>query len=217
VLGFLRSRSLELITLCCTIAYFALPTSMNQLGLIAERVVIIIALLLTAWPLVNFKTWSTRIVLVPLTAAVLAYPLLVREKFQTFERDLVGELPRAIAELPDRTKLAYILWDKGNSLTHFGTLWHIPQAINALENGGTTDEGFAVRPYTAVQFKKGKTPVRLPDEFWKSSHLRDYDYVLLLCPWEPMRPLKRKQMLELTFHDGLWWLFKVLDQPDAKR
>ncbi len=206
----IRSYTLQIITLCCILAYFILPSHMNQVGLIAHRVVMIFVWLLALWPHLRFDRWRRRALLVPLIGVSLSYPFVVQDKFRTFEDEILGGMPRAIAALPERSSLAYVRWKHGNSLTHMGPLWHIPNAIHALENGNVNNDSFARCPSSPFLFKKGQTPVTVPNEFWKHRAIFDYDYVLLLSDRRPDAAFEQP-FLEPIFVEGIWYLFKIHD------
>ncbi len=205
----LRRYLLEIVTLCCIVAYFVLPSHMHQLELIAERVVVIIAFFLCIWPRIDLRSSLPRLVMAPVVAVSLIFPVQVREHFERFEREVLGNLPRAIENLPDRTRMSYVMWQRGEDpVTWQGPLWHLPKAIHAVRNGGITDDSFAVRPYSAVAYRKGKTPHRLWGEFWRNPHLGDYDYVLLHSTTGAGEALQRPEV-KLVFGESPWWLFRV--------
>ena len=60
-----RDRSLELMTVLCAIAYFFLPSHMNEMSIITERVVMQVILMLTLWPTLEFTAWR-RWLIVPM-------------------------------------------------------------------------------------------------------------------------------------------------------
>jgi len=209
---FVRRHALELVTGCCLVAYFVMPSHMHEVQIIAERVVILVALLVAAWPRIDTGTRPVRVFIALAVVAALVYPVHVARKFEKFSTEIVGGLPEGIAALPDRTRMSYVTWDRPEPVTCMGAHWHIPKAIHAVENGGVTDDSFAERANNTVQYKKGKTPSRLFEQFWKNPHMRDYDYVLLYAAGKPEEALRQKS-IELVFQDKSWYLFKVLPSP----
>jgi len=198
---------LEVLTLCSLAAYFVLPTHMSEMDVITERVVVQILLLLAAWPKIRFVGRAAWL-LVPAIVLSAGYSLVVLVHFQQFEREDLDGLPAALEQLPPRTKLAYLLWHHENSVTYMGPLWHLPRAIFVLHTGGLTDDSFAVRPYTPVQYRQGRTPVQLSGDFTHELKLFDYDYVLIRSQSAPAAALASPN-LHQRWHRGEWWLFNV--------
>jgi hypothetical protein len=203
----LRNWGLELITLVCMAAYFVVPSHMAEMDIITERIVVQVLFLLCLWPRVDFSGRS-RWLLAPMALLALGFPVVVQNHFAQFEREEVGGLPAALNQLPDKSRLSYVMWVHDNKTTFMGPLWHLPRAIFLLQHGGLTDESFAARPYTAIQYKKGKTPPKLPRDFWNSSDLFGYDAVLLRSTTRPNEAIAHRA-LELKFAEGEWWLFGV--------
>ena len=207
IVAWLRSQGLEILTLCCIAAYFVLPSHMNEMANITERIVVQVLFLLVLLPQVRFEG-RLRWLIVPMALLAACFPLVVHAHFQQFEREEVGHLPQALKRLPEHSRLGYLLWDRDNQVTFMGPLWHLPRAMFVLAQGGVTDDSFAARPYTPVQYQPGKTPEKLDDEFWNNPHVFDYDHVLIRTRQKPVEVL-RQPMLELIFAEGEWWLFKV--------
>jgi len=206
----LRGQGLEIVILCCIAAYFALPSHMNEMANITERIVVQVLLLLVLLPQIRLSG-HLRWLIVPMALLAAAFPLVVHAHFQQFERQEVGRLPEALQRLPERSRLGYLLWQRENRVTFMGPLWHLPRAMFVLAQGGVTDDSFAARPYTPVQYRPGKTPEKLDDEFWNNPHLFDYDHVLIRSRQKPVEVL-RQPILELVFSEGEWWLLRVRNE-----
>ena len=206
-IAWLRAQGLEILTLCCIAAYFIVPSHMNEMANITERIVVQVLLLLVLWPRITFSG-TARWLIVPMTLLALLFPVVVHAHFQQFEREELGHLPQALQRLPDRSRLGYLLWQRENRVTFMGPLWHLPRAIFVLAHGGVTDDSFAARPYTPVQFRAGQTPEKLDDNFWSNPHVFDYDHVLIRSRSKPTL-LLTQPMLRLIFAQGEWWLFAV--------
>ena len=198
----------EVLTLGCLVAYFVLPTHMSEMDVITERVVVQILLLLAAWPRIRF-VGRTAWLLLPAIGLSALFSLVVLTHFQQFEREDLDGLPTALEQLPPRTKLAYLLWHHENAVTYMGPLWHLPRAIFVLHTGGLTDDSFAARPYTPVQYRAGQTPVQLSGDFTHNAKLFDYDFVLVRSQSAPTAALASPD-LKQRWQRGEWWLFDVL-------
>lgn len=209
--GWFRRHALEGITVCCAIAYFVLPSHMNQMHVITERVVIFILFLLALWPRVRFERMGQVALLVPLIVLSWGYPMFVKAEFERFEREEVGELPRMIASLPERSRLAYIRYPRSNSVTYAGPLWYLPRALHATLNGGISSASFAERHYTPIQYRDGPPLRRVRRRFKNPRQMRillQHDYLLIRKHGKP-RVALRHARLSLLSHDRSWWLFRV--------
>ncbi len=203
-----RDRSLELMTVLCAIAYFHLPSHMNEMAIITERVVMQVILMATLWPQLEFTAWR-RWLLVPMMVLAVGYAWTVRQEFRRFERVEIGGLPEAMRDLPAKSRFCYVLNERDNQTTYMGAVWHVPRAIFALQHGGLVDDSFAVRPYTPVQYRPGAMPTPLIGAFWDNPHLFDYDTVLVreaaLPVYAEMSPY-----LKRIWHQGHFWLYHVV-------
>ena len=203
-----RDRSLELMTLLCAIAYFFLPSYMNEMAIITERVIMQVLLLLTLWPQIEFTAWR-RWLLVPMLLLGPTYASTVRKEFQRFERQEIGDLPHALGELPDKSRFSYVLLERDNDTTFMNSMWYAPRAIFALQHGGLVDGSFAVRPYTPVQYKPGAMPLPLLGAFWNNPVLFGYDHVLVRAPTPPINA-DMSPYLKQIWHQGHFWLYRVV-------
>jgi len=152
--------------------------------------------------------------MLPVLAVALLYPWAVHHRFKRFNREDVGVLPALIQELPPRSRLAYVMLDREIKLTYMGPLWHIPKALMAVENGGMTDDSFAIRPYCPVQFLPEKSPQSPGPQFWRAANLTTWDYVLVHGLNPPSEAL-RSPAVELVDSAPGWFMFKVMPRPDG--
>lgn len=210
VLENLREYGLELMTLISFVAYLELPSELNEVEIITERVVIQMMLLGALWPRIDFDG-VRRYLLVPLVGSGLLYGWLIASLFGAVQSHLFTPLEPHIANLEDRSRLFIDYRSGGAGVVHGRSAWHVPKAMHALHNGCITHESFASRPYTPVQFKPGQTP-RVPD-LKTGEFLSDYDYMLVLT-YEPPNDDLVNPRLELIQQEGPWFLFEVIpDHP----
>ncbi len=203
-----RDRSLELMTVLCAIAYFFLPSHMNEMSIITERVVMQVILMLTLWPQLEFTAWR-RWLIVPMLALAIVYAWTVRLEFRRFEQLEIASLPDGLRDLPTKSRFCYVLVERDNETTFMGAVWHVPRAIFALQHGGLVDDSFAVRPYTPVQYKPGAMPTPLIGNFWTNPHLFDYDNVLVRAATAPVYA-DMSPYLKRIWHQGHFWLYRVV-------
>lgn len=210
-----RPFALELATLGCLVGYFVLPENIPPAGIIRERWLVFAILLLPLWiraPASRGTAWA------PLIAFALAcsYPLTIADTARKYEREVVGRLPEAIAALPDRSALLYLV--RGPPAPHTFLSPHLlhPTGLHALLNGGHANLTFVGLPYTATDFQPGKVPsyVLHPLSPYALPDLKEWDAVLV---WSLVEPVDAGQSRDLisTWHEGPWWLYEVVKPPFA--
>ena len=213
-LDMVRHYSLEVMTVVCALAYVSLPSGANEIAILTERVPIMIMVFLLLWPRGEFKTRFARWMLVPASLIALSYPAAVQTQFARFESEEVGDLEDVIAQMDEGSKLAYVLERPASTITYMKPLWHIPKAMHAVKNGGTTHDSFAIRPYTPIQYKDGQSPTRVRTRFDRTASVYEYDYVLMQTRRTPDHLLRRKGV-SLVVNKDSWWLFSVEDPDDG--
>ena len=204
-IGLARQLGLEIATLCCFGAYLVLPSELNEVEIVTERVPSLFWLLLALWPRIDLDG-ARRLLCVPLVAAAVIYAVVISNRFATFESVVTGDLEAQIAELPDKTRLFVHFEIAGGGIFPAHPAWHIPKAMHAVANGGTTHESFASRPYTPIQYRAGETPV-VPD-LRTGRGLAGYDHVLVMAVTPPDFILKSPRLTPRA-KSGFWWLFDV--------
>jgi hypothetical protein len=209
-IAFARRWALEGSALCCFLAYLSLPSEINEMEVINQRIVVIFLLLLSVSLRLSVKTLRDALLFLPVAALALGYPVVVAWHFQRFEREEVGELPALLETLPEGSSMAYVMLDKDSELTFMGPLWHLPKAIHALSNGGVTDDSFAIRPYTPVQYREGQAMPRMQpygEHFLAAQEFGLFDYVLVRS-FELPAHLAHAAALEPCGSSGPWHLFR---------
>ena len=206
--GGLTGATLELLTFGALAAWLAMPSHMQEIQLIAERVVVPLLILLTLWPRLDLDRGRVRWLLVPMAFAALVYPWAAQARFERFDREVVAGLPQLIRDLPPRSRLAFVMYDTEAPVTYMGPHWHLAKALMAVENGGVTDDSFAIRPHCPVQFRPGASPTPLSREFWNDDGLLRWDYVLLWGAAVP-REAREHPLLTVRAEDSGWHLLAV--------
>lgn len=210
----LNPRSLEVLTLATLAAYAVLPTRFHGAPIVAERALVPALLFLTLWPQPEWVEWR-RWLAIPLAAVALGYPYVVRAEFAAFGAREVAGLAAALDELPDRSRLAYVMWETDSQTVFKGALWSLPPAIFAAAHGGLVDQGPAQRPNATLQLRKGVDVPQLGAAFWLDPRVFDVDFVLLRSAATPTAA-DESASLRQTWHEGHWWLYEVL-HGDRKR
>lgn len=208
----LDSYALEGLVLALAVAYFFVPSHAVGVALVTERLVVVVMLLAVLTPRARLRGRALRAFLLFGALTSVVYSVRIAQRFCAFERDVLGGMPAAIAALPAKSRLGYVMWDATNPITPMGATWHVPKAVHAVTNGGVTDDSFAATPQAAVQYLPGKTPRRLPRRFWNDPSLHAWDAVLLASTDEQSPELREAlatKSLRLRFHEGRWWLFEV--------
>lgn len=207
----LRAYALEVMIVGALIGYFVLPNHLREVAIISERAWFIGMFFLALLPRARL-TRSTAPIALVLLAVAIAFPIIVQRVAKRFDEEVVGHLPEAIADLPDKTALAYVKSVGEIENVYQGPHWHIPKALHAVHNGGYTDDNFAIRPYFPVDFRPGRTPGSVNPRFWSDNNVFDWDHVLLYQASEPTAALASSNV-KLRWHEGPWWLFDVVP-PD---
>jgi hypothetical protein len=216
----MRRHDVELLTGCAVAGWLVLPAHIAEVHVINHRVIIVIAIFVALWPAgqrdekaparstSGWRSWARRLAGVFLVGVASCYPLYAAHIFARFEDEVLGGLPDAIAELPEGAFLGYASDMRNNHLTYMGPTWHIPAGVHAVHNGGVTDDSFAWRPTTAIQYLDPVlVPPRPSASFWRDAHLSRMDFAL----WrgnEPRSPTLARRT-QLIFHESDWWLFRV--------
>ncbi len=208
-----RRYALECLTLCVIVGYFALPSHIEQVAVITERNVILFLLLLTLWPRVSFSATGPRLAMLVAVCAGLAYPVWVAARFLEFEQKEARPLASALEKLKPKTRLSYVITHSDGPVANFSALRHLPKAMHALYNGGVTDDSFALRPSTPIQYKEGKEPTRPYARFWlRQAAYRKNDYVVYRSK-TPAPQSSIKGFARLLSHHGSWYVYEIL--PDT--
>lgn len=202
-----------LIWLASVALCFILPWRSNEV--IAERLVLpSLLLFLCLWkPQLQLRVRAIASTALLILSCV--YMFQINQAFAQFEKTLIKGLPEAISQTRAKSRLAYVMRDLGNPLFHKGPLWHLPQAIFAIEKGGISSDCFADAVFTPVRFVPQKTSPRVHPSILGINTLLYYDAVLVYSPHTPSDLIKRPD-LALQFHKQRWWLFTILKQPLRK-
>lgn len=213
VVAFLRRHDFRVLTAAAVLGWLVLPSHLTELHVINHRVIIVICLFLTLWPPAPASAVQRpkRHRISQLLAAILAliavgYPWHAADRFAAFEAEVLGDVPAAIAQLPPATMLGYASQWRGNHITYENAPWHIPAGIHAVENGGVSNDSFAIRPYSPIQYLPGVPRPPHPNaHIW--DHVGRMDFIL----WHGQGPAPSdvQDRLRLVFHQRAWWLYRV--------
>jgi len=218
-LAWMRTHDLQVVTLCCAIAYFSLPSHMHEMAIIHQRVWILVLWTAVIWPTVAFRSTLARALLIPIALTAVLYPLYVTAQFQRFSRDVVDDLPEMIDALPEKSQMLVVQSTWRNPVTWQKVIWHLPKSIHATRNGGITHDSFALRVYTPIQYQEGMTPRRFP---WdppfvaKWTHLPAWDYVLAYVPDAEESPVPERPWISNIGRAGDWWMYEVHATENAR-
>lgn len=210
LLRWTRRHALELLTVGAFAGYFVVPSRSNEMAIIGERFVVLTLLLLVPWPRIQL-IGPARALLVPMFGLAAMYPLAVIGEYARFDVDVLGSLPEVVEDLPARTRLLVIFNDHENPITYHQPIWHVAKAVNATANGGITNDSFAVRPYTPIQYQPGAVPFTPQHDVHHAATIRDWDYVLVRQPLRPDALLVQPWARPLWSEAG-WWLLAVQPQ-----
>jgi hypothetical protein len=212
--GLARDHTLEILTLGCLAGHFLLPTDVREVQIISLRAWWVALFLLPLWIRVPLRL-STAWLAAPVLFIAVWYPLQVRKECRKFDRQVLGDLPTAIASLNDRTGLACVFSTAEVPMVEMNALWHLPRALHTTLNGGWSNDNFAIRPYYPIDIKAGKVPPPLNARFWADPDVNEWDYVIFWGSSEPTEAI-RSDTVGLRWHQNGWWLFEVYKNPAWK-
>jgi hypothetical protein len=203
----LASNHLEILALCVLAGYLFLPSHMNNLYLIAERLV---TLFLILWLLSQRITFEgkTKLLLVPMLAVSLLYPLYVTAHTSAYMQDRMGPLRDFFSQQPPKQRVHVVDLRPHNRTYPTRVLWHLIKSLNAVYTGGITDDNFARTPYNAVRYRRGKTPVPYKVHSLEDGTLGMWDLVVVRANTEPFAA-KQDPRLQRVFHWRYWWIYRV--------
>lgn len=190
------------------LAYLFLPSHMHDMYLIAERLPILLLLLLFASQRVVF-VGAVASLLVPVVAVSIAYPLFVSHRTSTYMREHVGPLITVFAKMPPKSKVHVVDLRPYNRVFSSRALWYVVKSLNAVYTGGLTDVNFARTPYNAVGYRRGMFPPRAPGRSLSGGSLFLWDYLVICSPKEPLEA-QRHPALQHIFRLRYWWIYRVL-------
>ena len=204
----LQKSWLEVLTATTLVAFFVLPAHVAEVEVVGLRVMILVWTLAACCARADFTRNHARRVGVLLAALSLAYAVVIYAEFRNWEKSEVGDLREVIAELPNGSRLGYVLWQPFEEITFMGTTWHLAKAFNALENGGITDDSFAMGPICPIQIRADAGVSRLGRDFYADPNVGSFDYVLLRTRYPPYAALRMRH-LQLRHSDDRYWLFEI--------
>src|SRR5690606_3639184 len=108
----------------------------------------------------------------------------VTGRFEAFARDEIGDFDEAIAEIPEGSRTAALVFDRGSEQVRFSPFLHAGAMLQA-GRGGAVMFTFVDFPQSPVRFRDEARPPRVPPRWeWTPERVRPeelgyYDYVLV--------------------------------------
>ncbi len=166
------------------VLYFALPASYDFIWPINARFALLAPIFLVpAMPsprgLAGFAVFSA------VAALTLVEVDLVHDAFTRFERDEVGAFDEAIAVVPEGSRVAGLVFDRGSREVKFAPFLHSVAMLQA-ERGGAVMFTFTDFPQSPIRFRDDRRPPPVrprwewtPERVDPRADLEWYDYVLV--------------------------------------
>jgi hypothetical protein len=175
---------LALLAPIAVLAYFISPTSYDWIWPIAQRFPLLAAVFLI--PVLPRPRWFFG-VLIYLAVSVIAVAQFyhVGAAFREYEQQEVGDFEEALQVIPERERVAGLIWHRGSSQVKFSPFIH-SVAYYLVYKGGAVMFTFADFPASPYTFIEHNRPPRVPPRWeWKPQAVdpaRDlgwYSYVLV--------------------------------------
>lgn len=199
-----------------SLAYVLAPSTAVGVAVVNERFASLALLLWALSPDIDPRRWHIRALLATGVVLSALFAHQAASRYRRFDDETARPLARALARLPHGRWLSYVKTAEGPVALRENTTRHLPKGIWALQNGGLTDDSFAYRPTSPLQYLPGQTPPRPDRHFWLHQQTyRRYDYVLYRAALAPPRR-HLVGFARLIWHDGWWWLYEILGGEPAE-
>lgn len=208
-----RGRMLRVVGLLsplAVLAYFVAPTSYDWIWPINARFPLL-ALIFAIPLLPRARGVGGGLLLAVAALLTLRSAQMVTEAFVAFETEEVGALDEAIAAIPEGSRTAGLIWDRGSRHVGFSPFIHSVAWVQA-RRGGAVMFTFDDFPQSPVVFREDNRPPRvgprwewMPERVDPETDLEFYHYVL--TRGGPGR-IARGRAFEEIFHDGPWRVYR---------
>lgn len=208
-----RGRMLRVVGLLsplAVLAYFVAPTSYDWIWPINARFPLL-ALIFAIPLLPRARGVGGALLLAVAALLTLRSAQTVTDAFVAFETEEVGALDEAIAAIPEGSRTAGLIWDRGSRHVGFSPFIHSVAWVQA-RRGGAVMFTFDDFPQSPVVFREDNRPPRvgprwewMPERVDPETDLAFYHYVL--TRGGPGR-IARGRAFEEIFHDGPWRVYR---------
>ena len=203
-------RVVGLLTPLAVLAYFVAPTSYDWIWPINARFPLL-ALIFAIPLLPRARGVGGALLLAVAALLTLRSAQTVTDAFVAFETEEVGALDEAIAAIPEGSRTAGLIWDRGSRHVGFSPFIHSVAWVQA-RRGGAVMFTFDDFPQSPVVFREDNRPPRvgprwewMPERVDPETDLAFYHYVL--TRGGPGR-IARGRAFEEIFHDGPWRVYR---------
>jgi hypothetical protein len=151
------ARALVAVPIACVLLYFRAAQDRGPVWLVAQRFPILGAMALV--PLLRFPRGGARGAVATVAATVVAVGSIMNvcRHYVAFERDEVGNIDGAIAQIPPRARVASLVFDKYSSVVNWGPFVHFGSYYQAAR-GGVVEFTYAGFAHWPLSFKPGAWP-----------------------------------------------------------
>ncbi|NOY93039.1 MAG: hypothetical protein GXP55_17785 [Deltaproteobacteria bacterium] len=201
------------------VAFFTLPSHVMGISLVSERFGSLALLLALLTPRVRLDGYWTRGLLAAGVVLSMAWVGVVDHALIHFDAYTAQPLARELGKLPEGSSIGYALANDLPTRLAQPQTRHLVKEIHTVLNGGVTDDSFAWRSTSPVQYRSGRAPPRPFGRFWtRKTQFRRYDFIVYSGRVPPPHNSLRGFVRE-RWHSGPWWLYEVLhpEPPSAVR
>lgn len=204
-------RRVALLSPLAALLYFVTPASYDWIWPINARFPLL-AVMFAIVALPRQRGLVGAAVLAAVVTLSISGSLEVRRAFVEFDRDEVGALDEAIAQLPKGARVAALVFDRGSRQVKFAPFIHSAAWVQA-ENGGAVMFTFADFPQSPFVFRQDRRPPRvgprwewMPERVDPGRDLTWYDYVLVRGG--PGRIAQASQPFERVWQSQHWSVWR---------
>jgi hypothetical protein len=204
-------RRVALLAPLAALAYFVTPTAYDWIWPINARFPLLAAIFLVP-ALPPLRRLPGVVFFVAVATVSVLHVRAVGEAFVAFEEGEVGEMDEAIAAIPEGSRVAGLVFDRGSAHVAFSPFLHAAAWVQA-ERGGAVMFTFADFPHSPFTFKDDARPPRVPPRWeWMpervdpASDLGWYEYVLVRGG--PGRIARDAALYEPVFRGPRWSVWR---------
>ena len=210
-LGPVMLRRVAVLAPVAALSYFITPASYDWIWPINARFPLLALVFLV--PALPFPRGAAGWLLVLCFAFTSARATeVVVDAFADFEAEEIGELDDAIAAVPEGSKVAGLIFDRGSRHVKFSPFIHSVAWLQA-ERGGAAMFTFADFPQSPIRFREDNRPPRVrprwewtPERVDPRRDLEWYDYVLVRGG--PGRISRDRALYEPVFRGPRWSVWR---------
>jgi hypothetical protein len=222
--GGLRNHTVECLTVAALAGYILLPLHMKGQAEISSRFLPFVLMMLPGWGAIPRKPVAAVAIILMVVVGSGLFHRDVKEHFQEYEAQEMGDLRGMMSLLDEKDRLAYLRPDRKHRIVKRGASWYL-DSYHMVLNGGLNRMPFhVIYPHHTVIFPQAAPPrvheVKI-QHFPGSERARWYTHVLVYSKGKPNFRGRERNKMSLLAHTGSLWLYRLIiqqrDPPDVDK